>query len=68
MLGAFLVVAVPVVIVAQVLGISTGAFVLFWLIEAALATVLVSLSAVLYTLLCGEKEGATVVQIATALG
>ncbi len=67
-LGAFLVVAVPVVIVAQVLGISTGAFVLFWLIEAALATVLVSLSAVLYTLLCGEKEGATVVQIATALG
>jgi len=67
-LGAFLVVAVPVVIVAQVLGISTGAFVLFWLIEAALATVLVSLSAVLYTLLCGEKEGATVLQIATTLG
>ena len=66
-LGAFAVLAIPLGVIAELLGASPGEHILSWLIEAALATVLASLSAVLYALLRGEKEGVTPQQIAAAL-
>ena len=66
-LGIFVLVAIPAILVVEILGTVTGIFILTWLLEAALSTVLVSLTVVLYALLRGEKEGVTPQQIAAAL-
>jgi len=66
-LGTFALVAVPAVLVLQIVGTVTGIFIVTWLLDAALSTVLVSLTVVLYALLRGEKEGTTAAQIAAAL-
>jgi Membrane domain of glycerophosphoryl diester phosphodiesterase len=66
-LGIFALVAIPAILAVEILGALTGVFILTWLLEAALSTVLVSLTVVLYALLRGEKEGVTPQQIAAAL-
>jgi membrane-anchored glycerophosphoryl diester phosphodiesterase (GDPDase) len=50
-LGIFVLVAIPAILVVEILGALTGIFIVTWLLEAALSTVLVSLTAVLYALL-----------------
>jgi hypothetical protein len=67
-LGIFVLVAIPAILVIEIVGTVTGIFFVTWLLEAALSTVLVSLTVVLYALLRGEKEGTTPAQIAAALG
>lgn len=67
-LGTFLLVAIPAILVVEIVGTVTGIFFVTWLLEAALSTVLVSLTVVFYALLRGEKEGTTPAQIAAALG
>jgi Membrane domain of glycerophosphoryl diester phosphodiesterase len=67
-LGIFVLVAIPAILVVEILGALTGIFIVTWLLEAALSTVLVSLTAVLYALLRGEKEGVTPQQIAADVG
>jgi hypothetical protein len=54
--------------VVEILGALTGIAIVTWLLEAALSTVLVSLTVVFYALLRGEKEGVTPQQIAAAVG
>ena len=67
-LGTFLLVAIPAILVVEILGALTGIAIVTWLLEAALSTVLVSLTVVFYALLRGEKEGVTPQQIAAAVG
>jgi hypothetical protein len=67
-LGTFLLVAIPAILVVEIVGTLTGIFFITWFLEAALSTVLVSLTVVFYALLRGEKEGTTPAQIAAALG
>ena len=67
-LGIFVLVAIPAILVVEIVGTLTGIFFVTWLLEAALSTVLVSLTVVFYALLRGEKEGTTPAQIAAALG
>ena len=67
-LGIFVLVAIPAILVVEIVGTVTGIFFVTWLLEAALSTVLVSLTVVFYALLRGEKEGTTPAQIAAALG
>lgn len=67
-LGIFALVAIPAILAVEIVGAVTGIFFVAWLLEAALSTVLVSLTVVLYALLRGEKEGGTPAQIAAALG
>ena len=66
-LGIFMLVAIPAILVVEILGALTGIVVVTWLLEAALSTVLVSLTVVLYASLRGEKEGVTPEQIAAAV-
>jgi len=66
-LGIFVLVAIPAILVVEIVGTVTGIFFVTWLLEAALSTVLVSLTVVFYALLRGEKEGTTPAQIAAAL-
>jgi hypothetical protein len=61
-------VAIPAILVVEIVGTLTGISIVTWLLEAALSTVLISLTVVLYALLRGEKEGTTPAQIAAALG
>jgi Membrane domain of glycerophosphoryl diester phosphodiesterase len=67
-LGIFVLVAIPAILVVEILGALTGIAIVTWLLEAALSTVLVSLTVVFYALLRGEKEGVTPQQIAAAVG
>jgi hypothetical protein len=67
-LGIFVLVAIPAILVVEIVGTLTGISIVTWLLEAALSTVLISLTVVLYALLRGEKEGTTPAQIAAALG
>ena len=67
-LGIFVLVAIPAILVVEILGALTGIAIVTWLLEAALSTVLVSLTVVFYALLRGEKEGVTPRQIAAAVG
>ena len=66
-LGIFVLVAIPAILAVEILGALTGIVVVTWLLEAALSTVLVSLTVVLYASLRGEKEGVTPEQIAAAV-
>jgi hypothetical protein len=66
-LGIFVLVAIPAILVVEIVGTLTGISIVTWLLEAALSTVLVSLTVVLYALLRGEKEGTTPAEIAVAL-
>ena len=66
-LGIFVLVAIPAILVVEIVGALTGIAIVTWLLEAALSTVLVSLTVVFYALLRGEKEGVTPQQIAAAL-
>ncbi|HTB36718.1 MAG TPA: glycerophosphoryl diester phosphodiesterase membrane domain-containing protein [Reyranella sp.] len=67
-LGIFVLVAIPAILVVEILGALTGIAIVTWLLEAALSTVLVSLTVVFYALLRGEKEGVKPQQIAAAVG
>ena len=67
-LGIFVLVAIPAILVVEILGALTGIAIVTWLLEAALSTVLVSLTVVFYALLRGEREGVTPQQIAAAVG
>ncbi len=67
-LGIFVLVAIPAILAVEILGALTGIFFVTWLLEAALSTVLVTLTVVFYALLREEKEGVTPQQIAAALG
>jgi hypothetical protein len=66
-LGVFVLVAIPAILAVEILGALTGMVIVTWLLEAALSTVLVSLTVVFYALLRNEKEGTTPAQIAAAL-
>ena len=66
-LGVFVLVAIPAILAVEILGALTGMVIVTWLLEAALSTVLVSLTVVFYALLRSEKEGTTPAQIAAAL-
>jgi hypothetical protein len=66
-LAAFAIVAVPIALMGEILEAATGTYVVGWLVGAVLATALTTLTAVLYVVLRGEKEGMTIAQIAAAL-
>ena len=60
-------VAIPAILVVEILAALTAMVIVTWLLEAALSTVLVSLTVVLYASLRGEKEGTTPAEIAAGL-
>lgn len=66
-LGIFVLMAIPGMLVVEIPGVLTGLPIVTWLLEAALSTFLVSLTVVFYALLRGEKEGTSPAQIAAAL-